>query len=154
MERDFLLRRYAAWEERAPFYYDYADGWKSFYLLTNRQQYVLTILGGYIGTLFLMLLTMLVSARTKSAFFAVTVPFILLFLPAFINGGSSALIGKIMGILPDRLPDINRSLSMFYLYEIGGSVFGMISVLLPLYTVLSLLLFPLIYEICRKLSAG
>lgn len=31
MERDFLLRRYAAWEERAPFYYDYADGWKQFF---------------------------------------------------------------------------------------------------------------------------
>ncbi len=129
-------------------------GWKSFYLLTNWQQYVLTILGGYIGTLFLMLLTMLVSARTKSPVAAVTVPFILLFLPSFIDGGSSPFIGKIMGILPDRLLDVNVSLVLFYFYEIGGKVFGALHVLPIFYTVLSIILIPVIYQVYRKLSAG
>ncbi len=30
-ERAFLIRRYDMLEERAPFYYDYADGWKQFF---------------------------------------------------------------------------------------------------------------------------
>lgn len=128
--------------------------WKSFYLLTNWQQYLLTILGGYVGTVFILLLTMLVSAGTKSPVVAVTIPFILLFLPGFINGSSSALVGKIIGILPDRLLDINQSLSMFYLYEIGGKVLGMLHVLPALYVVLSVLLIPGIYQVYRRLSAG
>ena len=40
-------------------------GWKSFYLITNWQKYLLIVFGGYIGTLFILLLTMLVSARTN-----------------------------------------------------------------------------------------
>lgn len=130
------------------------DGWKSFYLLTNRQQYVLTVLGGYVGTLFLLLLTMLVSARTKSPVLAVTIPFFILFLPGFISGSSSNLIGKVLGIWPDRLLGINTSLSLFYLYEIGGKVFGALPILLILYTALTILSVPAIYHTYRKLSAG
>lgn len=128
--------------------------WKSFYLITNWQQYLLTLFGGYIGTLFVLLLTMLVSARAKSAVLAVTIPFILLFLPSFIDGGSSALIGKIIGILPDRLMDINQTLVVFYLYQVGGKVIGALHVLPALYGVLSLLLIPAIYQVYRRLSAG
>lgn len=129
-------------------------GWKSFYLLTNWQQYVLTILGGYVGTLFILLLTMLVSARTKSQVLAVTIPFILLFLPSFIDGGSSDIVGKIMGLLPDRLLDVNQTLSLFYLYEIGGKVLGSLHILPVLYGTLSAILIPTIYHVYRKLSAG
>ncbi len=128
--------------------------WKSFYLLTNRQQYVLTILGGYIGTVFILLLTMLVSARTKSSVVAVTIPFMLLFLPGFVSGSSFVLVGKVTGLLPDRLLDINQTLSLFYLYEIGGKVLGILHVLPVLYAVLSALLFPVICQVYRKLSAG
>ena len=128
--------------------------WKSFYLLTNLQQYVLTILGGYIGTVFILLLTMLVSARTKSPVAAVTIPFMLLFLPGFVSGSSFVLVGKVTGLLPDRLLDINQTLSLFYLYEIGGKVLGILHVLPTLYAVLSALLFPVICQVYRKLSAG
>lgn len=128
--------------------------WKSFYLLTNWQQYVLTILGGYIGIVFILLLTMLVSARTKSSVLAVTIPFILLFLPGFINGSSSVAVDKMLGILPDRLLDIGQSLSLFYLYEIGGKVLGMLHVLPVFYTTLIILLIPIIYQVYRRLPAG
>lgn len=129
-------------------------GWKSFYLITNWQQYLLTLFGGYIGTLSVLLLTMLVSARAKSAVLAVTIPFILLFLPSFIDGGSSALIGKIIAVLPDRLMDINQTLALFYLYQIGGKVMGALHVLPILYGGLSLLLIPTTYQVYRNLSAG
>lgn len=106
------------------------------------------------GTLFILLLTMLVSARTKSPVLAVTIPFILLFLPGFINGINSAVIGKIVGLLPDRLLDINQTLKLFSLYEIGGKVLGSLHILPILYGTLSVLLIPIIYQTYRKLSAG
>jgi len=129
-------------------------GWKSFYLVTNWQQYLLTLFGGYIGILFVLLLTMLVSARAKSTVLAVTIPFILLFLPSFIDSGSSTMIGKIMGLLPDRLMAVNETLSLFSLYQIGGKVLGALHILPVLYAVLSVLLIPAVYQVYRRLSAG
>ena len=57
------------------------DGWKSFYNITYFQEYLFTVLGGYIGSLFILSLAMLVSAKTRSAVLAVTIPFIVLFVP-------------------------------------------------------------------------
>lgn len=129
-------------------------GWKSFYLITNLQEYLLIIFGGYIGTLFILLLTILVSARTKSSVIAVTIPFILLFLPSFIGGSSLKMVDKILGILPDRLLDAGQTLSMFALYQIGGKVIGSLHVLPVLYGGLALLLIPATYQVYRRLSAG
>ncbi|MDE5931141.1 MAG: ABC transporter permease [Lachnospiraceae bacterium] len=129
-------------------------GWKSFYLVTNLQKYLLILFGGYIGTLFILSLTMLVSARTKSSVVAVTIPFILLFLPSFIGGGSWEMVDKILGILPDRLLDINVTLSQFSLYQIGGKVMGSLHILPVLYGTLALLLIPTTYQVYRRLSAG
>lgn len=129
-------------------------GWKSFYLITNWQEYLLIVFGGYIGTLFILLLTMLVSARTKSSVIAVTIPFILLFLPSFIGGSSMKMINKILGILPDRLLDINQTANLFALYQIGGKVMGSLHVLPVLYGGLALLLIPIVYQVYRRLSAG
>lgn len=129
-------------------------GWKSFYLITNRQQYLLIVFGGYIGTLFILSLTMLVSAGTKSSVIAVTIPFILLFLPSFIGGSSLKTVNKILGILPDRLLDINQTSSMFCLYQIGGKVMGSLHVLPVLYGGLALLLIPAVYQVYRRSAAG
>ena len=57
------------------------SGWKSIYNITNAQEYILIVLGGYLGCLFMQSLTMLVSAKTNSSVIAVIVPFILIFLP-------------------------------------------------------------------------
>ena len=59
------------------------SGWKSIYNITNAQEYILIVLGGYLGCLFMQSLTMLVSAKTNSSVIAVIVPFILIFLPSF-----------------------------------------------------------------------
>lgn len=128
-------------------------GWKSFYLVTNWQQYLITLFDGYIGVLAVLLLTMFVSAKTKSAVLAVTIPFILLFLPSFINGGGR-FVGRAVCLLPDRLMDVNQTLSLFYFYQIGGKVFGALHVLPVLYGTLAILFIPVIYRIYRKLSAG
>lgn len=129
--------------------------WKSFYNLTNMQEYLLTVFGGYVGILFIMLLTMLVSAKTKSTALAATIPFIIIFLPSFIFSDALADIWmKVVGLLPDRLLDMNQSISLFSLYSIGGKVVGGIGILFVLYGTVSILLAPLIYQIYRKASAG
>lgn len=133
-----------------------ADGWKSFYNLTLWQQYLLVIFGGYLGCLFMGLLTMLVSAKTRSAVVAVIVPFALIFLPSFLSGvtGTKAGVSAVMGLLPDRLLQVSQALKIFDLYELGGRVVGAVPLLLLLYGVLALVLVPVLYRVYRRLEAG
>lgn len=53
--------------------------WKSFYNITYMQLYLLTVIAGYIGTVFCLFLSMIVSAKTHTAVVAVTIPFAILF---------------------------------------------------------------------------
>ena len=126
------------------------SAWKSFYLLTNIQEYWLIVIGGYIGTMFLLILTMLVSALTRSTALAATIPFIVIFIPSIIGNSKYAIVGKILAVWPDNLLGINQSVSLFYLYHIGGKVVGMMSVLFPLYAVLAVALCPPLYYIYRR----
>lgn len=130
------------------------SGWKSFYLLTNIQEYWLIVFGGYIGTLFMLLLTMLISAATRSKTLAVAAPFFLLFLPSFLVGVPGSLAGKMMGILPDRLLDIAQGIVIFNLYHVGGKVVGALEIIFVLYAILSALICPLIYQIFKRKAAG
>lgn len=128
--------------------------WKSFYSLTNLQEYALVVIGGYIGTLFILLLTMLVSVMSKSTALAATVPFIMLFLPNFLRGGDNAVLNKIIGILPDRLLDIAQAVDYFDLYSLGNKIVGALNVIFPLYAMLIPILCLLIYRIYRRMEAG
>lgn len=125
-------------------------GWKSFYQLTNLQEYGLILLGGYLGSLFLTLLTMLVSAKTKSAVLAVTVPFVLIFLPSFLSGNSSAWVNKMLGLFPDQLLQMNQTVVLFQLYEFGGKVMGAVKPLFIIYILLTVLLCPVLYWCYRR----
>ncbi len=121
-------------------------GWKCFYNIQVWQKYLLTVVGGYIGCLFISFLTMLVSAKTKSAVVAVMLPFILIFIPSFLGNIESPVINKVLGLLPDRLLQISTALGYFDLYKVGGKVIGAIPILLVLYSVLTILHVPIIYQ--------
>lgn len=123
-------------------------GWKSFYNLTFWQEYILTILGGYIGILFILLLAMLISAKTRSSVFAVTIPFILLLMPSFLS--NFPILSSICGILPDQLLQISSSINLFNLYQIGGLVVGAVPIVFVVYSIGYLLMLPLLYRIYRK----
>lgn len=127
-------------------------GWKSFYNITYWQEYLLVFLGGYVGCLFILFLTMFVSAKTKSAILAVIVPFVLIFIPSFLSENSIPIISRILGIWPDQLLQMNMAVVYFNLYEIGGKVVGAVTILLTVYTVLFLLLCPLLYQVYRKIE--
>lgn len=128
--------------------------WKAFYNLMIGQAYALSVLGGYVGTLFLALLAMIVSALTRSQVVAVIVPYVLVLAANFAQSilSSWEVLPQILGLLPDQLLQVAQVLDDFNLYTLFGHVVGAVPILFVLYSVLSLLLIPLIYRIYRKSS--
>lgn len=123
-------------------------GWKSFYNITYFQDYLLTMVGGYLGSLFILTLTMLISAKTHSTILAVIIPFIVLFIPSFFSGIS--VLTKGLGLLPDQLLQVSQAVNSFNLYKIGGKVVGAIPIIMILYFILYCILSPVLYGIYRK----
>lgn len=126
--------------------------WKAFYNLTIVQAYALSVLGGYVGTLFLALLAMIVSALTRSQVVAVIVPYVLVLAANFANSllSSWEVLPSILGLLPDQLLQLSVVLDDFNLYTIFGHVTGSVPLLFVLYGALSLALLPLLYRVYRK----
>ena len=105
--------------------------WRSIYNLTYGQDALLTLAGGYIGCLFISTLAMLVSAKSRSMAIAVTIPFLLSCIPMFL--GRISFLSRIMTLFPDQLLQISMNLDTMKLYEIGGKVLGHLTVIVPLY---------------------
>ena len=122
--------------------------WKSFYNITYLQAYLLTVFGGYLGNLFILFLSMFASAKTHSKALAVTIPFVLLFIPSFLSGLS--ILSEILGLLPDQLLQIPMAIKTFNLYQFGNKVVGAVPIIMIVYTVLFLLLLPVLYNVYRK----
>lgn len=124
------------------------SNWKSFYNITYLQDYLLTVWGGYLGSLFILFLSMLVSAKARSKAFAVTIPFILLFIPSFLNGIS--VLSEVLGLLPDQLLQVCTAIKTFNLYQIGTKVVGAVPIILTMYFILFCILLPVLYQVYRK----
>lgn len=124
------------------------SNWKSFYNITYLQDYLLTVWGGYLGSLFILFLSMLVSAKARSKAFAVTIPFILLFIPSFLNGIS--VLSEVLGLLPDQLLQVCTAIKTFNLYRIGTKVVGAVPIVLTMYFILFGILLPVLYQVYRK----
>lgn len=137
---------------------DGADGafqllkWTAFYNLTIVQAYALSVLGGYIGVIFLALLAMLMSVLTRSQVVGVIVPFVVVLAANFANSILSnwEVLPSILGLLPDQLLQLSVVLDDFNLYTIFGHVTGSVPLLFLLYSALSLALIPLVYRVYRK----
>lgn len=128
--------------------------WKCIYNLTLWETYLLIVFGGYIGNLFFAFLTMWVAAKTRSSIFAVTVPFILIFLPTFLDNLGVESISKLLGLFPDQLLQIYQVMRYFRVYEVFGSVFSAMAIVPILYSVLSAALVPLMYREFRTKQIG
>ena len=116
--------------------------WKSLYNITFWQAWVLTVFCGYLGNLFLGTFTMLISAKTKSAVAAVTVPFVVIFVPAILQDSLSTLVS----FLPATLLEFYQHLSTFDLVTVFGKVFRVTDLCIPLYILLTLILIPILYR--------
>ncbi len=124
------------------------SNWRSFYNITYFEDFVLTVIGGYIGSLFILILAMLISAKSHSTVLAITVPFILTCIPPFL--GKIAMISRVMSLFPDQLLRLNKGLEDFCLYQIGGKIMGGISVIIPIYLILFCLIIPILFMVYRK----
>lgn len=129
------------------------DMWKSFYHLTMGKAWLLTVVGGYIGNLFFAFLTMWVSAKTRSTVFASMVPFLLVFLPTFLENLNSDWVSKALGLFPHQLLEIYQALRYFYVYDFGIAVKGALEIIPLLYLLLSAALVPMMYFRFRKRAA-
>lgn len=123
--------------------------WKSIYNIRMWQAWLLVLLSGYVGNLFLSLVTMWISAKTKSAVLAVTTPFILIFLPSFLEG-IPGWIGKMTQFMPSSLLEFYQSLASIQIFTLFGRVFRTLDVAIGLYLVLVMALIPAIYREFRK----
>jgi len=124
--------------------------WKSLYNITFWQAWVLTMICGYIGNLFLTALTMFISAKTKSSVIAVTTPFVIMFIPSFLQGMADWL-DTVIAMMPVSLLEFYQHLGTFDLITILGKVFRVLDVCLPMYAILTVALVPVIYrEFQRK----
>ncbi|SFR62554.1 ABC transporter permease [Anaeromicropila populeti] len=122
--------------------------WRSFYNVTYFQAYLLILLGGYVGTLFAMTVSMLVSAKTHSTVVAIMIPFILLCVFPFLS--RIITLPQICSLFPDQLLEIFVILKDSGLYEIGGKVMGTIAIIIPAYLVPCIALQPLLYAVYRR----
>lgn len=152
VEKEYLIRQYESLT--APFYYDYMKGWTQLFeyaptvimITTVWQKYLLIVFSGYIGCLFISFLSMLISAKTKSAVLAVMLPFVLIFIPSFLENMNSHAVNKVLGLLPDQLLQAGVALNYFNLYSMGGKVIGAIPILLLLYPFLTIVILPILYQ--------
>lgn len=120
------------------------DFYRSYYNLTCWQTWLLYVIGSYIATLFIVFLCMWVSAKTRNAVFATTIPFILIFVPNFFSNDSA--LGKLLALLPDKLFSLQDQLRYFNVYDLGFAVVGSWPILLALYTALAALLLAALYR--------
>ena len=125
-----------------------SSNWKSFYNITYFQDYLLTVFGGYIGSLFILTLSMFVSAITRSSVLAVTIPFILIFIPSFLSGIS--VLSEVLALLPDRLLQMCETVQLLSTYQIGNKVVGAVPIILVTYLFLYCVLVPVLYRGYRK----
>lgn len=124
------------------------SNWRSFYNITYFQDWAFTLIGGYVGSLFILTLAMFISAKTHSTVLAITIPFILTCVPPFL--GKIAMLSRIMVLFPDQLLRLNKSLEDFSLYQIGGKIFGAMSIIIPLYLILFCIIIPILYLVYRR----
>ena len=123
-------------------------GWKSLYNITFFEDYLFTIIGGYIGNLAILFAEMLLSVITRSAVISITFPFVILFLPSFVGGIDR--LSEFLGLFPDQLLQIGVAVRLFNTYEIGSKVFGALPILFISYPIIICLMIPIIYQIYRK----
>lgn len=123
--------------------------WKTIYNLNMGQAWLLTLICGYIGNLFLAFLTMWISAKTRSTVFAVTVPFLVIFVPSFLEG-MAGWLDKLLILTPVKLLEFYQNLRTFEVITVFGRVFRALDLCLPLYALAAILLVPLLYREFRK----
>lgn len=111
--------------------------------------YLIAMLCGYVGNLFVAFLTMYASAKTKSATFSVVVAFLAVLASWLLEmTGIDALAN--FALMPDRLLIVSTFLHRFEVYDLGFAAVGAIPLCLALYGTVTVLLAPAMYRTYRR----
>ena len=124
------------------------DMWRSVYNISFLQAYLFIAAGGYVGTLFASVLAMLVSAITRSTPTAVIVPFIVLCALPFLS--RIITLPGVCSFFPDQLLEIYIDIKESGLVELGGKVMITAAVIIPVYTVICMILQPVLYKVYQR----
>lgn len=130
------------------------ERWKCFYNITFLQKYIVILLGGYLGNLFLAFLVMFTAAKTRTSLIAVTMPFVLIILPNFLANYETGFLEKVLGLFPDRLLQLGNSMNYLEIYSVGKYVAGAVPILFALYFLLTLVLVPMMYREFSRTELG
>ncbi len=122
--------------------------WESIYNITYVQDWLLSMFGGYVGNLFILSFTMLISAKSRSTALAITIPFVLSCAPMFL--GRVSILTNIMNFFPDMLLRICKFLDVLLVCEAGGTVVGIYPFLIVLYLFLSFAMIPVLYCVYKR----
>lgn len=124
------------------------DLWRSAYNVTFLQAYLLIVAGGYIGTLFASVLAMLASALTRSTPTAIIVPFIILCAFPFLS--RIITLPGLCSFFPDQLLEIYLDIKEAGLVTLRGKVTTIATVIVPVYSMICLILLPILYKVYKK----
>ena len=125
-----------------------ADNWHSIYNITFFQEYLITVVGAYIGCIFILSLSMLVSIHTKQGIVAITIPFFFVCVCPFL--GRIPILSEAVNLLPGQLLQLNTLFKYIYLYCINGRVVGLIELVVLIYFVGNLFVIPRLYFSMRR----
>ena len=92
---------------------------------------------------------MWISELTKSPVLAVLIPSLLIILPEYLWNFYSPTMRRIIGILPDKLLDMEKAIQYLYLYTLGDHVVTSIPIILTVYPFITVLLVFLCYRTYR-----
>lgn len=123
--------------------------WECPYNWTCGETYLLTVLCGYIGNLFIAFLTMYVSAKTKSSTFPVTISFLAIFVGWILEMTGIEALEKVT-LLPDRLLTAFHYLNKFEVCSLGFTAVGSLPLAVVVYGILAVTLVPMMYREFRK----
>jgi hypothetical protein len=120
----------------------------SIYAITYGQYYLLILLCGYIACLLAASLTMLITAKMRTKSVAICIPFFMYCMMPFI--GRLFSFTTLFHVLPNALVNIIQSAKTPLIFQVGTLVFRQIPFIMLLYTVISVVILPLVYRsYCR-----
>lgn len=123
----------------------------SVYIMTQGQYYLLIIVCGYIASLLSASVTMLVTARMRTAKLAVCIPFFMYCVMLF-AGRALSDVTKVVYFTMDTLVNIVQAVKAPYIFQIGNDVILQIPFVMVLYFAASIILLPFIYRSYSRFS--
>lgn len=127
------------------------ENWKSIYNLTFQQRSLLALMDGYLIWMLFAAAAMLVSASTRSAGLAVTVPAMLILIPNFLDAnGITSASSFLMGFFPDKMARAYVGNFPYILGSIFGKVMPMLYIQRVLYLVITIMLTLASWQVFRS----